>query len=76
MTPTNAEFNREFNDIRLKIQIEAKISEEKKQKAHLEEKICLNYTKFHNLTRENSLNQNSTDTDQMHNSMMNSTIFD
>ena len=41
MTPTNAEFNREFNDIRLKIQIEAKTLEEKKQKAHLEEKICL-----------------------------------
>ena len=64
MTPTNAEFNREFNDIRLKIQIEAKISEEKKQKAHLEEKICLNYTKFHNLTRENSLIQNSNDTNK------------
>ena len=46
MTPTNAEFNREFNDIRLKIQIEAKISEEKKQKRHFEEKICPNYKNF------------------------------
>ena len=64
MTPTYAEFNREFNDIRLKIQIKAKISEEKKQKAHLEEKICLNYTKFHNLTRENSLNEDPNDTDK------------
>ena len=47
MTPTDAELNGEFNEIRLKIQIEAKISEEKKQKRHLQEKICLNYTKFH-----------------------------
>ena len=53
MTPTNAELNGEFNDIRLKIQIEAKILEEKKQEADLEEKICLNYTKCDNFTREN-----------------------
>ena len=39
--------NGEFNEIRLTILIEAKISEENKQKAHLEEKICLNYTKMH-----------------------------
>ena len=63
MTPTNAELNGEFNDIRLKFEIEAKISEETKQKRHLQEKICLNYTKFSNFTRENSLNQNSNDTD-------------
>ena len=36
MTPTNAELNGEFNDIRLKIQIEPKISEKKKQKTHLQ----------------------------------------
>ena len=64
MTPTNAELNAQFNEIRLKIQIEAKISEEKKQKRYLQEKICLNYTKFSNFTRENSLNQNSNDTDK------------
>ena len=40
------------------------MSEEKKQKRHLQEKICLNYRKFHNFTRENSLNQNSNDTDK------------
>ena len=43
MTVGNAKFNGEFNDIRLKIQI----GEKKKQKRHLEEKICLNYKKFH-----------------------------
>ena len=58
MTSTNAEFNGEFNDIPLKIQLETKITEHNKQKAHLEEKICLNYTKFHNFTRATSLNQN------------------
>ena len=56
MTLTNAELNGEFNDIRLNIQIEAKIAEEKKQKRYLQEKICLNYTKLHDFTRENSLN--------------------
>ena len=39
MTPTNAEFNGEFNDMPLKIQIEAKIGEKDKEKRHLEEKI-------------------------------------
>ena len=53
MTPTNAELNGEFNEIRLNIQIEPKIPEEKKQKRHCEEKICFNHTKFHNFTREN-----------------------
>ena len=38
-TPTNAELNGEFNDNRLRIQIEPKISEEKKQKAHFEDRI-------------------------------------
>ena len=64
MTLTNAELNGQFNDIRLKIQIEAKIPEENKQKRHLEGKICLNYTKFHNFTTESSLNSNSNDTDK------------
>ena len=36
MTGRNAEFNRDFNWIRLKIEIEAKVEEKK----HLEEKIC------------------------------------
>ena len=39
MTPTNAELNGELNDIRLKFEIEPKIAEETKQRAHLEEKI-------------------------------------
>ena len=64
MTPTNAELNGEFNDIGLKIEIEAKIPEEKKDKRHLEEKISLNYTKMRNFRKENSLNQNSNDTDK------------
>ena len=53
MTPKNAELNSEFNEIGLKIEIEAKISEEKKQKRHLEVKICLNHTKLDNLSKEN-----------------------
>ena len=64
MTPTNAELNGEFNDMPLKIHIEVKTAEQKKQKRHLQEKICLNHTKFSNFTRENSLNQNSNDTDK------------
>ena len=56
MTPTNAQFNGEFNDIRLNIQIKAKIAEENKQKRHLQVKICLNCTKFHNFKTETSLN--------------------
>ena len=39
MTPTNAELSGEFNDIRLKFQLEPKIAEENKQRPHLEEKI-------------------------------------
>ena len=39
MRPTNAEFNGEFNHIRLNIQIEARIAKEKKQKAHLQQEI-------------------------------------
>ena len=58
MTSTNAEFNGQSNDIRLKIAIEAKISEEKKQKRHLQEKIYFYYRKFHNFTRKNSINRN------------------
>ena len=61
MTSTNAQFSSEFNEIRLNIEIEAKIGEKGKQEAHLEGKICLNYKKFHNFTRESSLNQNSND---------------
>ena len=65
MTSTNAEFNGQSNDIRLKIQIEAKIAEEKKQKHnYFEEKICFYYRKFHNFTRKNSLNRNWNDTDK------------
>ena len=64
MIPINVELNGEFNDIRLKIQIEVKIAEQKKQKGHLQEKICLNHTKFHNFTRENLLNENSNDTNK------------
>ena len=41
MTPTNAEFNGEFNDMPLKIHVEAKIAEKNKKKRHLEGKICL-----------------------------------
>ena len=59
MTLTNAELNGEFNELGLNIQVEAKTSEEHKQKGHLREKICLYYTKFDNFTRENSLNSNS-----------------
>ena len=51
----------EFNEIRLKIQIEAKIGEKNKEIRHLEDKICKNYKKFDNFTRENSLNSNSND---------------
>ena len=58
MTPTNAELNGEFNDIRLKFEIEPKIAQEKKQKAQFEEKICLYYRKFDNFRRKNSLNSN------------------
>ena len=61
ITGRNAELNGEFNDIRLKIEIEAKIGEKKKKTRQLEEKICLNYEKFSNFTRENSLNSNSND---------------
>ena len=32
MTPTNAEFNGEFNDMPLKIHVEAKIAEKKQKK--------------------------------------------
>ena len=64
MTPTNAVFNGKFNDMPLKVHVEAKIAEKQKTKRHFEGKICLNYTKFHNFTRENSLNQNSNDTDK------------
>ena len=64
ITSTNAQLNDEFNDGRLKIQIEAKFAEEKKQKRHLEGKIFLNYKKFHYFTRENLLNSNSNDTDK------------
>ena len=64
MTPTNAEFNGEFNHIRLRIQIETRMSDEKKQKTRLQEKICLTHTKFSNFIRENSLNSNSNDTDK------------
>ena len=46
MTPTNAEINGEFNDIRFNIQIKAKIAKENKQKRHLQEKICPNYKNF------------------------------
>ena len=56
MTPTNAELNGEYNDIRLKTQTKAKISEEKKQKRYLHERICLYYRKFDNFRKENSLN--------------------
>ena len=59
VTGRNAKFNDELNDIRLKIQIEAKIREKRKQKTHLEEKISKNYKKFDNLTTENSLNSSS-----------------
>ena len=41
----------EFNEIRLKIQIEAKIGEQKK---HFEDKIYKNDKKFDNFTRENA----------------------
>ena len=64
ITPTNAKFNGKFNDMPLKIHVEAKIAEKNKQKRHLEGKICLNYRKFHNFRRENSLNQNSNHTDK------------
>ena len=56
MTPTNAEFYGEFDELRLKIEIERKIAKEKKQRRHLQVKICRNYRKFDNFTRENSLN--------------------
>ena len=36
MTPTNAKLNGEYNDIRLKIQIETRMSEKKRQKTHLQ----------------------------------------
>ena len=64
MTSGNAELNGEFNDIRLKIETEAKIGEKKKKTRQLEEKICLNCKKFDNFTRKNSLNSNSNDTDK------------
>ena len=64
MIPTNAEFNGEFNDMPLKIYCEAKIAQKNKKKRHLERKICLNYTKFHNFTRENSPTEDSSDTDK------------
>ena len=47
ITSTNAEFNGEFNDRLLKIQIEGKMAEEKKQKRHFQQKIKKNYKKFH-----------------------------
>ena len=59
MTEENAKFNGEFIHVCLKIEIKAKIGEKKKQTRHLEAKISLNYTKFHNFKRENSLNSNS-----------------
>ena len=59
MTSTNAQFSGKFNKIRLNIEIEAKIGEKQKQEANLEGKISLNYIKFHNFKRENSLNSNS-----------------
>ena len=65
MTSTNVQFYGEFNEIRLKIEIETKIGEKNKQTPHLEEKICLNYKKFHNFTKENSLNENLNDTDKL-----------
>ena len=56
MTPTNAQLNGELNDSQLKIHMEVRIVEEKKQKRHLEGKIFVNYKKVHYFRRENSLN--------------------
>ena len=64
MTRRNGKFNGQFNDIRLKIQIEAKIADENKQETYFKDKICLNDKKFDNLSRENLLNENSNDTDK------------
>ena len=64
MTPKNAQFSGQFNEIPLKIHTEAKIAEEKKQKRHFLAKISKNYRKFSNFTRENSRNSNSNDTDK------------
>ena len=64
ITSTNAELNDKLNEIRFKIQIEGKISQQNKQKTRLQEKICVNSTKFHNFKTENSLNSNSNDTDK------------
>ena len=51
ITGENAQFQNEFNEIRLKIQIEVKIGEKRR---HFRDQI---WRKFHNFTRQNSLNQ-------------------
>ena len=51
--------NAQFNQIRLKIEIEVKIGENEEKKRQLKRKICKKYKKFDNLTRENSLNRKS-----------------
>ena len=40
MISANAEFNGEFNEIPLKIQIEVKTGDKKEKKRHLKRKIC------------------------------------
>ena len=44
--------NTEFNDIRLKIHIEAKIGEKNKEEQHLRQKIGKNCKRFTNFTRQ------------------------
>ena len=57
-TSANEEFNDEFNEIRLTIEIEVKMGEEEQ---HLKAKICKIWKKFHNFRRENSVNWKSND---------------
>ena len=58
MTGENAKFSCEYNEIQLKIQIELKMGEKKKEKQpHFKDKIGKTARKFHNFRERNSLNQ-------------------
>ena len=64
ITRRAVEFNGEFNQIQLRIEIEAKIGEKTKENRHLEDKIQKSYKKFDNFWIENSLNSNLNDSEK------------
>ena len=76
MTSTNEELNAEFNEIPLKIQIDAKISEENKQKRHLQEKNLQELQKISQFRNRKFTQSDFKWHREMQNIMVDSTIFD